>query len=104
MLGKLLKYDLKWSYKNLIIFYALSIILAIITRLMSLIENSIIFMVITKICSGTLIAIFVNIFINNFIRVWARVIRNLYKDESYLTHTLPVSRKTILHQKFLQEL
>lgn len=101
MLGKLLKYDLRWSYKNLIIFYALSIILAVITRIMSLIENSIIFMVITKICSGTLIAIFVNIFINNFIRVWARVMRNLYKDESYLTHTLPVSKNNIFMSKIL---
>lgn len=43
----------------------------------------------------------INILINNFMRVWARFIRNIYKDESYLTHTLPVSKQKIYLSKIL---
>ena len=43
----------------------------------------------------------INILINNLMRVWARVVRNTYKDEAYLTHTLPVSRKDIFLSKVL---
>ena len=34
-------------------------------------------------------------------RVWVRFKKNLYGDESYLTHTLPVSKKSIYLSKFL---
>ena len=43
----------------------------------------------------------VSIFINNVIRIWGRCINNIYKDESYLTHTLPVEKKTIFLSKVL---
>ena len=99
MLGKLLKYDLKWIYKVLIVFYVLSIIFSLIGRLFIEIENSLIFNILGKVCIGTAIAMVVNVLINNLIRVWVRFIRNLYKDESYLTHTLPVNKKTIFLSK-----
>lgn len=100
MLGKLLKYDLKWCYKpTLLIFYIMSILSAIITRLVNLIDNSFIFYIIGKICIGVTIAMIVNVLINNFMRVWARVRINLYKDEAYLTHTLPISRGKIFLAK-----
>lgn len=89
MLKKLLKYDLKWSYKPLVIFYILAFIFACLGRIFSEIENSMIFNIIGQICKGALIAMLVNILINNLMRVWARFIKNIYKDESYLTHTLP---------------
>lgn len=34
-------------------------------------------------------------------RSWARFVRNVYKDESYLTHTLPVKKNTIYVSKVL---
>jgi len=34
-------------------------------------------------------------------RLWARFVRNIYKDESYLTHTLPVEKKDIFLSKVL---
>ena len=34
-------------------------------------------------------------------RLWARFVRNVYKDESYLTHTLPVEKKTIYASKVI---
>ena len=101
MLGKLLKYDLKWTYKGVIVFYILAILFSIIGRFLSEIENSLIFNIIGKVCIGTAVAMVVNVLINNLIRVWVRFIRNSYKDESYLTHTLPISRKTIFQSKVL---
>ena len=101
MLKKLLKYDLKWTYKNLVVFYILAFIFAILTRVFLSIENSTIFNIIGKICSGISIGIFINIIINCAIRCWVRFKKNIYGDESYLTHTLPVERKTIYKSKFL---
>ena len=48
-------------------------------------ENSLIFDVISKISIGVAMAMIVNSLINCFIRLWVRMIRNMYKDESYLT-------------------
>ena len=101
MLKNLLKYDLKWTYKGVIVFYILSIIFSLLGRVLTEIENSLILDIIGKICIGTAVAMVVNILINNLIRVWARFTRNVYKDESYLTHTLPVEKKTIFLSKVL---
>jgi len=102
MLNKLLKYDLKWIFnKILIFFYILGIFFAIVGRGLVEIENSFILNIIGKICIGTSIAMAVNILINNLMRVWVRFTRNIYKDESYLTHTLPVEKKTIFLSKVL---
>ena len=101
MLKKLLKYDLKWIFKLLIIFYSIALIFAILTRIFLYVDNSTVFNIIGKICSGVTISFIFNILINNIIRCWARFIRNLYGDESYLTHTLPVDKKTIFISKFL---
>lgn len=101
MLNKLLKYDLKWCYKALIIFYILSFIFASLSRLFLSIENSVIFSITGKICIGITISMLISILINNILRVWARFIKNIYGDESYLTHTLPVSKNTIYLSKIL---
>lgn len=101
MLGKLLKYDLKWIYKLVIVFYALSIIFAIITRLCSMVDNSMLFSILTQISAGFTIAMVVNCLINGIMRSWVRFRENLYKDEAYLTHTLPANKKTIYLAKVL---
>lgn len=101
MLGKLLKYDLKWIYKALIIFYILAIVFAIIGRGLVEIEDSPIFNIIGQVFRGASVSMLFSVLINNLMRVWARFIRNSYKDESYLTHTLPVSKKTIYLAKIL---
>ncbi len=101
MLGKLLKYDLKWIYKIVIIFYALSFIFSIFTRICFSVENSTMFSILAQICSGFTIAMIVNSLINGIIRSWVRFRENIYKDESYLTHTLPVNKKTIYQSKVL---
>lgn len=101
MLRKLLKYDLKWCFKPLIVFYILSLVFAVLTRIIGTFNNSLIFIIIGKICTGAMISMLISILINNFMRVWVRVIRNLYKDESYLTHTIPVSKTKIFLSKVL---
>ncbi len=104
MLGKLLKYDLKWNNKALIVFYILSVVFALLTRIFFSIENSFVMDIIAKICSGFTISMMINILINNILRLWARFVRNTYKDEAYLTHTLPVKKQTIYKARFLSAL
>ena len=101
MLKKLLKYDLQNIYKVLIVFYILSLFFAVLTRIFFSIDNSFIVSIIGKICSGTTIAMIFNIIINNLMRLWVRFRSNFYGDESYLTHTLPVSKKTLYLSKSL---
>ena len=101
MLKKLLKYDLENVYRVLIVFYALSLFFAVLTRVFLGIENSFIMNIIGKICSGTTIAMIFNILINNLMRLWVRFKNNFYGDESYLTHTLPIDKKTLYLSKTL---
>lgn len=101
MLGKLLKYDLKWVYKVVVVFYILAFIFSVIGRGLSTIQNSLVFTVVTQIAFGIAISMMVSSLINCLMRLWARFIRNVYKDESYLTHTLPVEKKTIYASKVI---
>lgn len=104
MLKKLLKYDLEYNFKVVSVFYILSIFFAILTRIFLNIENSFIMDVIGKICSGITISMIFNIIINNIMRLWARFTSNLYKDESYLTHTLPIDKKTLYLSKAISSI
>ena len=101
MLNKLLKYDLKWIYKLLVVFYIIAIFFSLLTRILFSIDNSTIFNILGQICSGITISFIFNILINNIMRLWARFKKNMYGDESYLTHTLPLKKKTIFLSKFL---
>lgn len=101
MLRKLLKYDLKWCYKPLLVFYILAIFFSCLVRIVESFEQSLIVLIIDKICCGVLIAMIINILINCFMRNWVRFVRNIYRDESYLTHTLPVSKSKIYLSKIL---
>lgn len=104
MLRKLLKYDLKWIYQVIIVFYILAMIFSILGRVLVSIENSVIFHVLGQISMGIAISMMISSFINCFMRSWVRFVRNLYADESYLTHTLPVSKKMIYASKVLSSI
>lgn len=101
MLKKLLKYDLSFIFKFLVIFYILSLLFAFLTRIFFTFENSFLLNIIAQICSGVTISMMFNILINNSMRLWVRFKQNFYSDESYLTHTLPISKKTLYLSKFL---
>ncbi len=112
MLKKLLKYDLKWTYKILNIIYVLSIIFAIITRflielnsptsiLKDIIKSSLALKITLEITRGIAITILINIMVNTIIRIILRFKSNLFSDEAYLTHTLPIPKQTIYLSKVL---
>ena len=104
MLRKLLKYDLKYMIKNMSVFYILAIFFATTTRIFNSIEQTIIVSVISNISVGCFFAMLANILINTMMRSWIRFRDFIYKDEAYLTHTLPVSKNAIYDSKFFQTL
>lgn len=104
MLSKLLKYDLQWLYKSLIIFYFFTIIFAISSHLFGLINNSLIFSLLTSLCNGISIILMISTIIYNIICLWIHFIKNIYKEESYLTHTLPVSKTKIFLAKIFSSI
>ena len=101
MLKKLLKYDLKNIFKVLTIFYCLALFFALLTRIFLNIENSFIMSIIGEICRGAAISMMFSIIINNLMRLWVRFNSNFYGDESYLTHTLPIDKKTLYLSKII---
>ena len=104
MLSKLLKYDLKYMIKNMAIFYILSIFFAITTRILFNLEQSIIINIIGQISVGCMFSMIVSTLINTIMRSWVRFRDSLYKDEAYLTHTLPVTKNELYNSKFIQTL
>ena len=101
MLNKLLKYDLKYMIKTMTVFYILAIFFAILTRILVEVEQSVIIHLIGQISLGCMVSMIFNILINTMMRSWIRFRDSLYKDESYLTHTLPVSKNDLYNSKFL---
>ena len=104
MLAKLLKYDLKYMIKNMSIFYILGIISAIITRILFSLDQTVIIKLIGQISVGVMYSMIASILINVMMRSWVRFRDSIYKDEAYLTHTLPVSKNNIYDSKFIQTL
>lgn len=101
MLKKLLKYDLKWIYKVIVVFYALAVFFALLSFGLSKADNSTLLSILYQVSCGVTVAMVANCIVNSLMRSWVRFRNNMYKDESYLTHTLPVSRHTIFLSKTL---
>ncbi len=102
MLGKLLKYDLRYVYKVLGVYYLISISFTAIGALLSRIEYP---PYIIDFIEGFLInaglGLSIGLTITAFTRTWMRFRQSLYGDESYLTHTLPISRLQLFTSKFI---
>ena len=104
MLSKLLKYDLKYMIKNMTVFYVLAIFFSITTRILFNMNQSVIIIIIGQISVGCMFAMVANILINTMMRSWVRFRDSIYKDEGYLTNTLPVTKNDIYNSKFIQTL
>ena len=104
MLNKLLKYDLKYMIKNMSVFYILSIFFAITSRILLSLNQTVMIKILCNISIGCVFAMVANILINTMMRSWIRFRDSIYKDESYLTHTLPVTKNDIYNSKFIQTL
>ena len=104
MLKKLIKYDLIWINKIMLIYFIISIIICTLTRIASLNTSTSIGNIIYQVLKGISISCFASVLINSVIRVWVRFRNSLYKDESYLTHTLPISKCTLYNSKIISSL
>ena len=104
MLTKLLKYDLKYMIKNMCVFYILSIFFAITTRILFNIDQSVMIKILGQISVGCMFSMIASTLINTMMRSWVRFRDSLYKDEAYLTHTLPVTKNELYNSKFIQTL
>lgn len=104
MLMKLLKYDLKYMFRSMSAFYLLSVFFAVTTRLLTLPEPSVMISILSGISTGCLISMIANIVINTMMRSWVHFRNYLYRDEAYLTHTLPVTKNDLYDSKFIQAL
>ena len=101
MLKKLLKYDIKYMFKSISIFYILSIFFAILTRIIFSLNQTVMIDIIGQISVGCMFAMIVNTLVNTIMRSWVRFKESIYKDESYLTHTLPVTKNNIYNSKII---
>ncbi len=101
MLHKLLKYDLRAIYRQLVVFYIIAFSCAIIGRVFSNYDNNLLFKIIHEFFSGVALGLCFGIVVNNATRIWEYTKRDFYGDQSYLTHTLPVPRSNLYLAKFL---
>lgn len=101
MLPKLIKHDLKYIYKQLIIFYSIVLISAIVTRLTDAHSKIFLIKFIHEFAFGCTLGFGFGMFINASTRTWVRLRLNFYGSEAYLTHTLPVGRQTLWAAKFI---
>ena len=101
MLKKMIKYDLIWINKYMVYYFILTFCFACICRITNGHAETTVGLIIDKICSSIEIACLVSCVINCIMRVWVRFKNNIYKDESYLTHTLPVNKNQIWNSKVI---
>ena len=104
MLGKLFKYDFKWINKVMYIYFAIFLIITVCVKIVEGMEQTLLMVIIDKILSGMFISCCISIIITCFIRIWVRFMTNFYKDESYLTHTLPVTKSELFNSKVISSI
>ena len=105
MLSKLLKYDLRKNMRWMWVLFVCTIVVAATTRLFGHLGQTLAFFKILNIFFDSVFyALVANTIIQPFLRNFLNFSKSLYKDESYLTHTLPVSKNQIINSKFLTAL
>ena len=104
MLGKLIKYEFKDTYKLFCLYYA---ILAVLTVLGAITVRSSEFIpstILTIIMALTMVAYVIMMWILGLITIMAlcsRFNKTMYGDRGYLTHTLPVTKASLLASKYV---
>lgn len=89
MVGKLLKYDLKRQGKVVIVYDLIVILGAILFRLFDNGTN------LRSLLASLFILLLMGCVIIPVVNAWYDLIKHMYKDEGYLTNTLPVKTTTI---------
>ena len=102
MLIKLLKNDLKKNMRWLWILFVSAIVVAGVTRsCKELGQNLAFFKVLGIFFDAIFYSLLVNVLIQPFLRSFLNFTKSMFGDESYLTHTLPVTKNQIITSKFL---
>ena len=102
MFAKLLKNDLKKNMRWLWILFVATIAVAGVDRACKeLAENFAVFKIFAILFDSVFYALLVNVILQPFLRNFMNFSKSLYGDESYLTHTLPVTKNQIINSKFL---
>ena len=105
MFSNLLKYDLKKNMRWLWILFASTLAVAGIARGCKELSESIAFFQIPRILFESLTyTLIANVIIQPFLRSFLNFTKSFYSDESYLTHTLPVTKAQLINSKFLTSL
>ena len=104
MLSKLIKYDLRYFYKMVGILYLIIFALAVIARLSAAFPDIFILTFIHDFSVTMAFGLAFGTIVNICTRVWLKYNFSFYGDEAYLTHTLPIQRRTIWTAKFLTSL
>ena len=105
MLTKLLKKDLKKNMSWMWILFVSTIGLAGITRGCRELGYSVAFFkIVTVVLEGLFYSLAINSIIQPFLRNFLNFHKSFYSDESYLTHTLPVTKNQLINSKYLTAL
>ena len=105
MLNKLLKKDLSKNSRLLLILFVALISVSLITRgCKALGENLVFFKILSIFFDSVFYSLAVNVILQPFLRNFLNFTRSLYSDESYLTHTLPVTKNQLVNSKFITAL
>ena len=104
MLGKVLKYDLKTLVKSLIPLYVVLIGLSLMIRLLGFFDKVSVIAIILGLMIAALVLVDCLSFVLTGIFSVKYYLENLFKDQGYLTHTLPVKKGTLLLSKVLSSL
>lgn len=104
MLNKLLKKDLSKDMRWLWILFVALIAVALLTKGCSELSDMALFKILGILFDSIFYALAVNVILQPFLRNFLNFTKSLYGDESYLTHTLPVTKNQIINSKFLTAL
>ena len=105
MLGKVLKYDLKSIGKSLFPLYAALLIMALVIRALGFLgESFTIFQIVGSFMMVLFVVLLIGTLFYTFFVSGKRYYKNLYSDEGYLTHTLPVKTGPLLSSKVISSL
>lgn len=110
MLGKLMKYDIKANIRDYAILYILMAAVAIMARIMTYIPSGShaglnqILSLITTLMSGLVGGMAFAAVITWIIHIITRFRKNMFQEEGYLMHTLPVPARLLVFSKILTSL
>lgn len=102
MLSKLLKKDLKRNMRWFWILFASTILIALMSRCCKMLgQNIVFFKILGIIFDSVFYSLAVNVILQPFLRNFLNFAKSFYSDESYLTHTLPVTKNQLINSKYL---